>query len=67
VTDTEDAYARGIKDGAVKSLDASVARAHKRLDTHSIRLTSLERVMYAGMGVIVMLQLGPQIALWMAK
>ena len=67
MTDTDDAYARGIKDGAVKSLDASVARAHKRLDTHSIRLTSLERVMYAGMGVVVMLQLSPHLALWFSK
>ena len=59
-----DAYERGKRDGSIASIGETVARAHERLDKHDIRMTALERVMYAGMGVLVMIQLLPELAAW---
>jgi cell division protein FtsL len=54
-------YERGRADGEIHSLENAVGRAHKRIDKHDIRLSSLEKVMYAGMGVVVILQTYPHI------
>jgi len=54
-------YERGRKDGEINSLESAVGRAHTRLDKHDTRLSSLEKVMYAGMGVVVILQAYPHL------
>jgi hypothetical protein len=59
--DVKAAYARGLKEGELHSLESAVTRAHKRIDGHDGRLTALERVMYAGMGIVVLLELMPKI------
>tara|TARA_R110000803_G_scaffold167537_3_gene230811 strand:+ start:170 stop:376 length:207 start_codon:yes stop_codon:yes gene_type:complete len=64
VDDVKTAYARGLKEGEMKSLETAVSRAHKRIDKHDGRLTALERVMYAGMGVLVVLEIMPKLSAW---
>jgi hypothetical protein len=66
-TKIKEAYNRGLKDGEINSLEDSVERAHDRIDKHEVRMTALERVMYAGMGVLVMIQVMPQVAIWATK
>ena len=56
-----EAYARGLHDGEVRTISESVANAHLRIDKHDSRLTALERVMYAGMGVIFLIELVPNL------
>jgi hypothetical protein len=64
VDDVKTAYARGLKEGEMHSLENAVSRAHKRIDGHDGRLTALERVMYAGMGVVIVLEIMPKLSAW---
>jgi hypothetical protein len=65
VTEEElSAYERGKHEGVVRSVSDAVDRAHLRIDSHGLRLTALERVMYAGMGVLFLLETLPQISRW---
>jgi hypothetical protein len=60
------AYERGVRDGDIKLVGRSDARAHVRLDQHDVRLSSLEKAMWIGIGVWMMVQLLPQLMKWMA-
>jgi hypothetical protein len=60
------AYERGLRDGDIKLVGRSDARAHVRIDKHDIRISALERIMYVIMGVWMMAQMIPQIAKWVA-
>jgi len=55
-------YERGRKDGEIHSLDNAVGRAHTRLDKVDVRLSSIEKIMYIGMGIVVILQAYPHLA-----
>ena len=66
-TEVQEAFERGKREGAITSLQEAVGRAHERIDKHDVRMTALERVMYAGMGVVVVLQAFPQIAMLVGK
>jgi hypothetical protein len=68
MTDEElQAFARGKREGELHALNESVGRAHIRLDKHDIRMTALEKVMYMGMGVVVIINMLPEIASWAGK
>jgi hypothetical protein len=60
------AYDRGLRDGDIKSVNSSDKRAHTRLDKHDRRITALERVMYIGMGILLMAQVMPTIFDWVS-
>ena len=60
--EVEEAYRRGLMQGESRALHESVKKAHERLDVHDTRLTALERVMYAGLGVVFLINLLPEIA-----
>jgi hypothetical protein len=62
--EVKEAYERGLRDGDIKLVGRSDARAHVRLDKHDVRLSSLERAMWTGIGVWMMVQLLPQIVKW---
>lgn len=62
--DEQKAYDMGQRDGSIQSVEGAAVRAHTRLDKHGIRLTALERVMYAGMGIWFLIQVAPQIKAW---
>jgi hypothetical protein len=55
----KEAYERGKRDGSMVSVSLSVDRAHTRIDKHDVRVTALEKVMYAGMGIFLFIQLMP--------
>ena len=63
----QEAYEKGKREGELHSLQEAIGRAHNRLDKHDVRVTALERVMYAGMGVLTIVQVLPSIAVWIAK
>jgi len=58
----KEAYRRGLLDGERAAIIESLERAHSRLDNHGQRLMSIERVMYAGLGVITIIEVFPRIA-----
>ena len=60
----QEAYERGKREGELHTLQEAVGRAHTRIDKHDVRLTALERVMYAGLGVMTIIQILPTVALW---
>jgi hypothetical protein len=60
--DEQAAYAKGQLEGVVRSVSDTAERAHVRIDSHGLRLTALERVMYAGMGILFLLQVLPQLS-----
>lgn len=62
-----DAYNRGVRDGEGHVLRASIDKAHERLDKHDTRLTALERVMYAGMGVLLVVEMLPNLSAYLGK
>ena len=62
--EVEKAYQRGLREGQLHALLESVDRAHIRLDKHEVRVTALERVMYAGMGVLAVIQIIPALTDW---
>jgi hypothetical protein len=55
----QEAYDKGKRDGSIVSIHKSVDRAHARIDKHDVRMTALEKVMYAGMGIFLFIQLMP--------
>jgi hypothetical protein len=63
----QEAFERGKRAGAITELDKGVARAHDRLDKHDVRMTALEKVMYAGMGAVILMEVLPSVSLWFAK
>jgi hypothetical protein len=62
-----EAYERGKREGKVNTLNDAVGRAHSRLDKHDIQLSALEKVMYMGLGVILLINIMPQIAIWAGR
>lgn len=65
--DVQRAYLRGLHDGEVLNLAESLRKAHQRIDAHDGRLTALERVMYVGMGVVMVINVLPELATVMVK
>jgi hypothetical protein len=61
MTEVEAAYERGKREGAIHSLDEAVARAHDRIDKHDVRINAVERVMYMGMGVVLLINVLPHL------
>ena len=64
MSEIDDAYNRGLREGEIHALSEAVGRAHVRIDKHDMRLTAIEKVMYAGMGVVVVIQILPSLAEW---
>lgn len=57
-----DEYLRGLRDGELKALEGGVARAHERLDHHDKRITAQERITYAVLGAISLVQIAPALS-----
>lgn len=56
---TETDYERGLRDGKLEALGEAVGRAHVRIDTHERRLAIQERITYALIGAISLIQIAP--------
>jgi hypothetical protein len=59
--EVKEAFERGLREGAVHSLEDSAQRAHDRLDKHDVRINAMERVMYMGMGVVLLINIMPHL------
>ncbi len=65
--DVQSAYQRGLHDGEVAAIRDLAERAHVRMDKIEPRVTALERVMYAGLGIVFLIELLPSIAEYMSQ
>lgn len=54
-------YDDGVRDGKLEALEDITGKHSDRLDSHSKRLTLLERIMWAGGGIVAFIQLVPLI------
>lgn len=54
-------YEEGLRDGQLKALEEIVSSHKDRLDHHSGRIRRLERVAWITLGVVLTIQLLPQI------
>ena len=52
-------YEEGVRDGEISTLKATQARHEDRLDSHSNRLRSMERISWLVIGGLVVLQALP--------
>jgi hypothetical protein len=52
-------YEDGIREGRVRALEAGQLRVHERINSHEKRLTAQERITYALLGALALLQLWP--------
>lgn len=66
-TEVQAAYERGRHDGEVRALGESLTKAHERIDKLEPRVTALERVMYAGMGIVFLIQIFPTLTQVISK
>ena len=54
-------YEDGLRDGRIENANKRAEDAHMRLDVHAKRLTAQERITYALLGAIALIELFPQI------
>lgn len=54
-------YEDGVRDGRIENANKRADDAHMRLDVHAKRLTAQERISYALLGAIALLELFPAI------
>jgi len=54
-------YQEGLRDGKIAALEEGVARAHVRIDKHESRITAQERISYALLGSLALIQVWPAI------
>lgn len=54
-------YAEGLRDGKIYSLEENHEKHGKRLDSHSNRLAKMEKVIYIGLGGLIVLEALPHI------
>ena len=52
-------YEEGLRDGAIQAFEKTQGKHEIRLNSHSTRLTRIERFMYIGIGALVFLQSFP--------
>lgn len=59
--DPRHAYEEGVRDGRLNSLEETARRAHERIDRHDQRISAQERITYALLGALALLQIWPAI------
>lgn len=52
-------YGDGLRDGKIQALEQITGQHHDRLNDHGQRLAVLERIAWALMGIIALVQLWP--------
>ena len=58
---TDKTYDDGVRDGQILALEDVAGKHQDRLDSHSKRLALLERIMWAGGGIVAFIQIVPLI------
>jgi len=58
---TDKTYENGLRDGRIVALEEIAGQHRDRLDSHSTRLRRMERIIWAGGGMIVLIQLIPEL------
>ena len=53
-------YEDGMRDGKIEAVESIQAHQGRRLDNHEHRLSSLEKVMYGVMAIVVFIEFWPQ-------
>ena len=60
MAETHRSYEDGLRDGKIEALEKIAGDHGGRLDSHSRRLRLLERIMWAGGGIVVFIEIAPQ-------
>ena len=60
-------YKEGLRDGKIEALERAVGEHGDRLDTHELRLTAQERIVYAVGGAFLLVQLWPSLQEFLTK
>lgn len=55
-------YEEGLRDGKIFSLEETQEKHSKRLDSHSSRLSKMEKVIYIGLGGLIVLDALPMLS-----
>ena len=55
-------YEEGLRDGKIFSLEQTQEKHSQRLDSHSSRLAKMEKVIYIGLGGLIVLQALPMLS-----
>ena len=63
----EDHYQEGLRDGRIAALEQQANSHAKRLDSHERRISAQERITYALLGAIALLEVLPTIQELMNK
>jgi hypothetical protein len=56
---TEHSYEEGLRDGRIDALERMVSHHNDRLDHHERRLQMIERIIYAMVGALALVELLP--------
>jgi hypothetical protein len=54
-------YEDGIREGRLRAIEEGQKRVHERMDNHERRLTAQERITYALLGALALMQIWPAI------
>lgn len=67
MTETEEAYKNGLRDGEIQGLHKRLDSHAGRLDIHAGRIRALERISWIVIGGVALVQFGPIIAAFLSK
>ena len=56
---TAQSYSDGLRDGKIQAVEEMQSVQNRRLDKHELRLSTLEKVSYALVGAIALMELLP--------
>lgn len=56
---TDKTYEQGVHDGKIEAIETTLARHSARMDNHSTRIRTMEKVMWMLMGAIFVINILP--------
>lgn len=62
-----DVYKDGLRDGKILALEEANKKAHERIDSHESRLTAQERITYALLGALTLMQIWPAVQQFLSQ
>lgn len=57
----EHTYEEGLREGRLRGIEETIVKHAERLDKHDLRLTSQEKISYAVLGAVFLIQVLPAI------
>ena len=54
-------YEDGVREGRLKALEVDIENHHRKIENHDKRLTAQERITYALLGAIALIEIFPKL------